>query len=381
MAAVTGRWRRWAPWALVALAAAVLLASSLTVWVKRQALDTDAWADVSAELIEDRATREAVAAYLTTQALAAGDVQERLERSLPPRLEPLAPVLSATLAEAARRLALDILSRGEFQGRWVEANRRAHRAFLDLVDGRDGALAVDGGAVVLDLRPLLTEVAGRLGVADRVAPEAGRLRIADADELTQVRRAVRGVRVMSQVLVLVALVLAGAAVWVAGRDRRRTVLMALGGAMVLVALVLVVARRLAGDRVADLLADAPGSRPVALNAWAAGTGLLRDVAAAVAAYGVVLLAAAWLAGPGRGAYAARRWAAPLLRTRPWASAGTAAALCLALLAWGPGGGDRRLLGVVVLIALFAVAVAVLWRQAVREFPARGPAPAARSAPY
>lgn len=376
-----GRLRRWAPWVLTVLAVAVLLAGSLAVWVKRQALDSGAWADTSAELIRDEATREAVAGYLAGQALAAGDVQARLERVLPPRLEPLAPALSASLSDAARRLALDILSRPEFQERWVTANRRAHDAFLDLVEGREGALAADGGAVVLDLRPLLTELAGRFGVADRLPAGAGRLRVADAQELDGITRAVRAVRVLSQVLAPVALLLGVLAVWTAGPGRRRTVLMALGGGMVLVGLVLVALRRLVGEHVADVLSDGAVDRDVALHAWAAGTGLLGDVAVAVAAYGVLVVTAAWLAGPGHGAHAARRWAAPLLRTRPWASAAVAAGVCLALLAWAPGGGDRRLAGTAVLIALFAVAVAVLWRRSVREFPARGPGPASRSAPY
>ncbi|MFN8122241.1 MAG: hypothetical protein U0237_07400 [Thermoleophilia bacterium] len=381
MAGGMARWRRWAPWALTALAAVVLLAGTLAVWAKRQALDTGAWGDASAELIRDDATREAVAGYLAGQALVAGDVQSRLERVLPPRLEPLAPALSASLTDAARRLALDILSRPAFQDRWVAANRRAHGAFLDLVEGREGALAADGGAVVLDLRPLLTELAGRFGVADRLAPGAGRLRVADAAELDGIRRVVRAIRVLSQLLVPLALVLGAAAVWSAGRGRRRTVVMALGGAMVLAGLVLLAARRAAGEHVAGMLSDGAVDRGVALHAWSVGTDLLRDIAVATAAYGALAVAAAWLAGPGRAAFAARRWAAPLLRTRPWASAAVAAALCLALLAWGPGSGDRRLAGVVVLAALFAVAVAVLWRQAVREFPARGPGSPSRSAPY
>ena len=54
-------------WALIVLAALVLLVSSLTVWVKRQALDSDAWADASASLLDDPEIRSAVAVFLVDQ--------------------------------------------------------------------------------------------------------------------------------------------------------------------------------------------------------------------------------------------------------------------------------------------------------------------------
>lgn len=374
------RWRRALPWALVGLAAIVLLASTLTVWVKRQALDTNAWADASGELIQDPETRAAVSSYLVEQAFSGGDAAARVVRALPPELAPLAPALSAALSDVARRLAQEILSRPRVQAVWIEANRAAHRTFLDVVDEREGTLTAEGNAVVLDLRPLVTELAGRLGVADRLAPDAGRIRIAEAGELDQIRRAVRAVRALSQLLTLLAVALGVAAVWTAAPGRRRAVLMGLGGAMVIVALVLMTVRRLAGDHVVDVLADGAGNRPVAANAWLVGTSLVRDVAVSVLAYGVLVIAVCWLAGMSRHAVAARRWAAPRLRTSPWGAGAVAAAAGLALLAWGPGAGDRRLLGVVVLIALLAVAVAALWRQTLREFPVGGPGPS-RSTPY
>jgi hypothetical protein len=240
------------------------------------------------------------------------------------------------------------------------------------VDERPGAVTSEGGTVILDLRPLVDQLAGRLGVSDRLPPDAGRMRIADAEQLEEVKAGVRALRVLSQLLVVVVLVLAAAAVWLAP-GRRRAVLMAIGGAMVLVGLALMLVRRAAGAYMVETLAGEPANRPVAEHAWLVGTSLMRDVAAAVIGYGVLVLLAAWLAGMSRYAVAARGWAAPRLRTAPWAAAGAAVALGLALLAWGPGSdGDRRLLGVLVGVALFGVAVAALWRQALREFPETPP---------
>ena len=140
-------WRRWLPWALLTLAAVVLLAGSLTVWVKRQALSTDAWADTSEQLIQDPDTRAAVASYLVDQALARG---EAAVQRLPSNLEALAPSLSASSRDAVTRAAEQLLERPAVQSLWVEANREAHRAFLDVVAGKPGRLTSRGDSLVLD---------------------------------------------------------------------------------------------------------------------------------------------------------------------------------------------------------------------------------------
>ena len=123
-----------------------------------------------------------------------------------------------------------------------------------------------------------------------------------------------------------------------------------------------------GTYVAGVLAEGTVNRSVVEHGWLVGTSLLRDVAFALRAYGLLVTAAGWLAGTSRHAVAARRWVAPRLRRHPLPAGGVALAFGLAMLAWAPGGGDRRLAGTLVMCALFAVAVAALWRQSLREFP-------------
>ena len=54
--------RAIAVWALVVVATLLLLVSSLTIWVKRQALDTDAWTNASGQMLaNDRRNFVAVA--------------------------------------------------------------------------------------------------------------------------------------------------------------------------------------------------------------------------------------------------------------------------------------------------------------------------------
>ena len=53
---------------------------------------------------------------------------------------------------------------------------------------------------------------------------------------------------------------------------------------------------------------------------------------------------------------------------------SATVLFLVFLAWGPSGGGRRFLGVVILAALLALGLEVWRRQTLREFPQSGEAP-------
>jgi hypothetical protein len=88
-------------WALIVLAALVLLVSSLTVWVKRQALDSDAWADASASLLDDPAIRSAVAVFLVDQLYTNVDVDAELEDRLPARADRLASRPSAPSSDSS----------------------------------------------------------------------------------------------------------------------------------------------------------------------------------------------------------------------------------------------------------------------------------------
>ena len=66
-------------WGLLALGTLILIVGSLTVWVNRQALDTDAWVDTSSQLLEGDEVRSALSVYVVDQLYTNGDVEGRLE--------------------------------------------------------------------------------------------------------------------------------------------------------------------------------------------------------------------------------------------------------------------------------------------------------------
>ena len=79
-------------WGLLVLATIVLFVSSLTVWSKRQLLDSDAWADSSSQLLANDQVRGAVAQTLVDRLFERSDVDAQLRARLPEQAQGAAPV-------------------------------------------------------------------------------------------------------------------------------------------------------------------------------------------------------------------------------------------------------------------------------------------------
>ena len=137
----------------------------------------------------------------------------------------------------------------------------------------------------------------------------------------------------------------------------------------LVGLVVLVVRQVAGDVAIDALTAPPGE-DAGTQAWLIGTEILAQIGWAAVLYGVIAVAGAILAGPTRAAVAVRGWIAPVLNERPgiaWASVGAA---FLLLVLWGGTHALRTWWGILLLGALIAIGVVALRRQTLREFPSR-----------
>ena len=172
---------------------------------------------------------------------------------------------------------------------------------------------------------------------------------------------------MTVFLVLVTIALIAGAIYLA-RGRRRETLRAAGIALLLVGIIDLVVRRLAGNQIVEALSS-PTTEPAVTRTWLLASDLLVDVAIALIALGILGILAAWIAGPTRSALWIRRKLAPTLRNRPVL---VYAVVALALLLWllfGPTQAVRSLIGTGIFIILVVVGVEVLRRQTAREFPA------------
>jgi hypothetical protein len=368
-------WRAWVPWVLIVLASVVALVSALNIWVKREALDSDNWANTSAQLLENDQIRGALSVYLVNQVYQNVNVTQALEEKLPPNLKPLAPPLAGALHNVAIETADQLLARPRVQRLWKQANLRAHQLFMAVLDGKRGILVQSGGNVVLNLRPLVQQLSAETGIGSRLAqrlpPDAGQIVIMKGNQLETARNGVKVVRVLSYFLFFLVLALYAAAIWIA-RGRRRTLLMGAGTSMLVVGLLVLVVRRFAGNYLVDALTGNPDAKGAVSATWAIGTALLRNVGVNAVIYGLCVVVAAWIAGPSRAARWVRRVSAPTMRDHPVIVYGLVALVLFLVLLAGPTDAQR----IFPLLILFAFAFAgteVLRRQTAREFPARVPA--------
>jgi hypothetical protein len=101
--------------------------------------------------------------------------------------------------------------------------------------------------------------------------------------------------------------------------------------------------------------------------WAIETNLLRNVGINAVVYGVVVVAAAWIAGPARAATSLRGKLAPVMRDHPVVIYAAVAVGLLIILLTGPTDA-QRIYPLLFLFALAFVGTGVLRRQTLREFP-------------
>jgi hypothetical protein len=370
--------RRVVVYSLVVLSTLLLLVSSLTVFTKRQLLNTNAWTKSSAQVLADPEVRQALSNRLVDLLYQRVDVTGELKSALPPAAQKAAPAVAAALQTAAIRAVDALLSTPRAQQLWENANRRAHRALVRVLEGKSvRGLSTSNGAVVLDLRPLLDRISARIGIVGKARanapPNAGEIVLLRSDQLNAAQTAVQALRVLSVFLLIVVLGLYVLAVYLA-RGRRRVVLEVSGASLVFAGLVLIVVRRLVGEAIVDSLVKTEANKPPVHHIWLIETQILGDIGVALFVYGLLVLIAGWLGGPTRPAVAIRRFLAPTFRERPFVVYGVTAAVFLIVIAWGPTNATRQLIGIAILAALLGLGIEVWRRETLREFPLAAEAP-------
>jgi hypothetical protein len=362
--------RRLLPLTLITVGSVLAFLAIFAIWANRQLLDTDNWTETSSELLEDDEIRGQLSIYLIDELYGNVDVQAELAQSLPPRLQPLAGPAAGALQDLGVRGVDALLERPRAQALWEESNRRAHTRLLQVVeDGGGGAVSTSGGNVTLDLKTLLEQTSETFGVggrlADRLPPDAAQLVVLKSDELELAQDGVRLLKALAIILVVLALGLMALGAYLA-RGWRREALRACGIGLIIAGVAALVARSLAGGAVVGL-AETASVEPALEHTWSISTSLLVEAATATLLYGIVVVFAAWLAGPTAWATSTRRALAPFLREPRFAYGGLAV-IVLLLLAWGPTPAFRKPVLALILIALLALGVEALRRHTAREFP-------------
>ncbi|MGQ0805884.1 MAG: hypothetical protein ACT4PI_18765 [Actinomycetota bacterium] len=330
------RLRRGLIGALVALFAITTVAATVGLWADRTALRTNRFVATVRPLPRDPAVNRALATFLTDELLAELDLTRRAEEALPEDLRFLAGPLDVIVRDYTRKAVGEVLRSDQFQRVWVDAVRTAHKtAVAVLRDEEPGVVRADG-EVRLDLLPAAHEIlqrviaggpgllgdvelpdladdATRREIRDALADafgielpaDFGQITVFDEDQLSAVQDAVHLVERFVRLLVIGAVVLLAAAL-VLSLDRRRTLLQLGLGTAIAAYVAFTVVRRVVGDLV-DLVPAGENRDAVHAAAGIVARGL-RERAWVVLVVGLVVAAAAYLAGPGRGAVWARGFA-------------------------------------------------------------------------
>ena len=266
---LSGR-RRALIWTLIVVATVIGIGSALTLWVHRQMLDEQAWRDASEQLIEDPQVREAISVYLVNELYDKVDVSADLESRLPGDLKPLGGVVAGALRDPATEAVDRVLAAPRVQQLWVDASSLAQQKLVNVLENKTGhGISTGDGVVTLDLSELVSEVGAALGISqstlDKIPPDTGVITVMRSDQLAAAQTAVRAVKILSAVLLVLVLGLYALAVYLARGERRET-LRNVGFAFILAGLVVLVVRRLAGQYVIDALTT-PSSEDASRRAW------------------------------------------------------------------------------------------------------------------
>jgi hypothetical protein len=357
--------------ALLVVGTLVAFLATFSVWVNRQALNTDNWVNTSTRLLENKQIQEQLATFMVSQLYANVDVEKELAKDLPPQAKALAGPAAGGLRQLAQQVSERALAAPRFQLLWAEANRGAHEALLKILDGGGSFASTGNGEVTLHLGTLITEVGRQVGLpealVERVPSEAGNLTVLRSEQISTAQKVAKLIRHLPIVLFILMALLYGGAIYLA-RDRRRETLRSVGFGFAAAGVLALLVRTIAGNAISDSLATTAAVEPAAEAAWGIGTSLLVTIAWSAITFGVLLVLGAWLAGPTAQARALRREASPYFRERRGAAYAFAAGIWVLLIAWAPIAAFHKPLGILVFALLFALGTELLRRQALTEFP-------------
>ena len=379
--AEVSRGRRIFVSSLIGVTTLLLVLAMFSNYANRLLFNPDNWAATSTKLLENSNVRSATANYLTDQLYANIDVAGVLKSGLPARLQPLAgPAAGALRSGAESAIALS-LTLPRIQALWENANRAADQTFINVVNGHKGTVTVNQGAVTLNLGTILDNIATRLGISAKVSsklpPNVATLTVFQSNQLTFIQNVGNGIQGLALGLTIAVPLLYALAIALA-RGRRRRTLMTVGFACILAGVLVFFGRSVMETQVASALTKDAMLRTTISDVVAISTEILSTVAGAVIFTSLLLVAAAWIAGPARYARVVREALAPFLRLRPVASYAITLGLLVLLFIWDPIPATGTPAGIITFTVLGLFGTFLLRRQTEREFPdARPGATAAR----
>lgn len=168
---------------LVTLFAILLPITTVSAWSHRTVLNTTAYVDTIKPIASDPAVVAAASREVTNEIFNALDVPAAIAQALPAQATVLAGPITNGARDYVQQAVNTVLASPQFQKLWVEANRFAHKQLVAVLHGNNDVLRTTGGAVVINLVPLLNAALQRAeGFVARVVGHSVNLPTINADE-------------------------------------------------------------------------------------------------------------------------------------------------------------------------------------------------------
>jgi hypothetical protein len=379
---------------LLVLGCGLVALSLIAAYVRATVLNTDRYVETMSPIAASAPVQQAVADKLDTAITSRVDFDSLLTEALPPRADPLAPVLATGLQQAIRSRIDVFVASDNFQMLWDEANRRVHdRVVALVVTGESGRLRLEDDTVYLDLSAAVDRVKSGLQergldrLAAAIPPTVdGRVTLLQSEGFVKARNTINLLKALSIVLPILALLcLAG---HVALSRPRRRGLLRVGLGLIVTALLLVALVGIGRSAYLDAISQDVLPTDAAAAIFDALIGLLRTGVRVVAIVAVLVTLLALVLGRTEGLAERGRTAVKGLATdrrvdwvarhRGALQIAAAAIGGLVLLSWDPP--TAAVVLIVAALVLGAVALIAAIAGLTRDrAPAGGP-PAAPASP-
>jgi hypothetical protein len=199
-----------------------------------------------APLASNPAIQTQIAKQVSTNLIKRGDVESRVKGALPPKAGFLAAPITSGVETLTNQLALKTVQSKQFYDLWVTVNRSSHKQLVAVLTGSsEGSVSSKNGRVTIDLSQLEVNVKKKLDakgitVFDKVPAAKGlNFVLFQSKNLTKIQKLTKLLNDLAIVLPIIALLCFAASV-VLVRNRRRSVVRAAIGLALSMAAVLVV---------------------------------------------------------------------------------------------------------------------------------------------
>ena len=241
------------------IASVAIMVGGVTLWAHQTLLTSAGWTTIVEDIAADGEVLANASSNIVERLSESLGVQQKLVEILPGEMDIVAGAITAGVEDRIASGLADFAARDEVQDAFVNINRVGHDAAMKVIRGGDSeVLTSSEGAITLNLFPLVEgalmglQDAGLIDESREIpdlseyeAPEEtiakletalgrdlpddiGTITLIESDRLSNVQRAVRNFDIITVVLLLLAVVAIGLAMWLSARRVRMVLWLAIG---------------------------------------------------------------------------------------------------------------------------------------------------------